>query len=165
MTKRSRQRHQYFKDETKHYNPDGIMIPDNAQVLKNNCKEGKWQLGESSYGDRLKFVVLKFSRYLHKGNDVLAPATPIGQVWFVPIKGGEGTDDNGDKTQLAHNLVYYTILKNSKSGKSGSLLNFGQKAAQVQALGYDYREILWKPKFVTKSGTVINAAGIPETAS
>ncbi len=57
------------------------------------------------------------------------------------------------------------MLKNSKSGKSGSLLNFGQKAAQLQALGFDFREVVWQPKFVKKSGTVTNDLGIQEAAS
>ena len=162
---KTRRRHEFFKEQKKAYNPDAIMIPDNALALRNNCKEGRWMLGDTSYGDRLKLVAVKFSKYLHKGNEILAPGTPIGQLWFCPIDGGEGTDEQGEKTQLALNLVYYTILKNSKSGKSGSLLNFGQKAAQLEAQGYDYREIVWKPKFVSKSGTVINAAGQPEAAS
>ncbi len=163
MAKRTR--HKFFKEQTVAFNPDAILIPDNAQVLRNNCKEGRWMLGETNYGDRLKLVALKFSKFLHKGNDVLAPGTPIGQLWFVPLSGGVGTDENGNETQLAHNLVYYTNLKNSKSGKSGSLLNFGQKAAQLQALGFDFREVAWQPKFVKKSGTVINDMGIPEAAS
>ncbi len=165
MATKTRRRHEFFKEQKKGYNPDAIMIPDNALALRNNCKEGRWMLGETNYGDRLKLVAVKFSKYLHKGNEILAPGTPIGQLWFCPIDGGEGTDEQGEKTQLALNLVYYTILKNSKSGKSGSLLNFGQKAAQLEAQGYDYREIVWKPKFVSKSGTVINAAGQPEAAS
>ena len=165
MTTSTRSRHKFFKQETSAFNPDGIIIPENALALRNNCKEGRWMLGDTSYGDRLKIVALKFSRYLHKGNDVLPPGTPVGQLWFCPIEGGEGTDENGNKTELALNLVYYTLLKNSKSGKSGSLLNFGQKAAQLQARGYDYREVLWQPKYVKKSGTVINEAGNPEAAS
>lgn len=158
-------RHQFFKDETKAFNPDGIIIPDNALALRNNCKEGRWMLGDTNYGDRLKLVAVKFSRYLHKGNDVISPGSPIGQLWFCPIDGGTGTDDFGNETRLAHNLVYYTLLKNSKSGKSGSLLNFGQKAAQLEASGYDFREVVWTPRFVPKSGTVKNEAGVLEPAS
>lgn len=160
-----RSRHQFFQEQTVAFNADAILIPDNALALRNNCKEGRWMLGDTNYGDRLKLVALKFSRYLHKGNDVLPPGTPIGQLWFCPLSGGEGTDEQGNKTQLAHNLVYYTLLKNSKSGKSGSLLNFGQKAAQLQAQGYDFREVAWQPKFIKKSGTVINDLGMPEAAS
>ena len=158
-------RHQFFKEETKGFNPDAILIPDNALALRNNCKEGRWMLGDTNYGDRLKLVAVKFSRYLHKGNDVISPGTPIGQLWFCPMEGGIGTDEQGNETKLAHNLVYYTLLKNSKSGKSGSLLNFGQKAAQLEASGYDFREVVWSPRFVKKSGTIINDAGQPEAAS
>jgi len=165
MANSKRKRHSFFSDRAAGFDPKAILIPDNALALRNNCKEGRWVLGDTNYGDRLKLVALKFSRYLHKGNDVLAPGTPIGQLWFCPIEGGIGTDENGNETRLALNLVYYTLLKNSKSGKSGSLLNFGQKAAQLQAFGYDFREVVWTPRFVKKSGTVINDAGQPEAAS
>jgi len=165
MAKTKRERHSYFREQTAGFDNNAILIPDNALVLRNNCKEGRWVLGETNYGDRLQLVILKLSKYLHKGNDSIAPGTPIGQIWFVPIAGGVGTDENGDETKLALNLVYYTTLKNSKSGKTGSLQNFGNKAAQLRAQGYDHREILWKPKFVSKSKPVTKASGETEMAS
>ncbi|MDJ0718553.1 MAG: hypothetical protein QNJ54_30735 [Prochloraceae cyanobacterium] len=163
MTKRAR--HQFFTEQNTGFTTDSIYIPDSPLLLKNNCKEGCWQLGDTNYGSRLKLVALKFSRYLHMGNDAIAAGAPIGQLWFCPIDGGVGSDEQGNEIQLALNLVYYTLLKNSKSGKSGSLLNFGQKAALLQGQGIDYREVVWIPKFIKKSGTVTNDIGQAESAS
>ncbi len=50
--------------------------------------------------------------------------------------------------------AYYTLLKNSSSGKSGSLINFGQKAVLAQSQGYDYREVVWTATFKKKSATI-----------
>ncbi len=144
-----------------------LVLTDNLSIkdflIKN--KFFAWQLGDTNYGSRLKLVALKFSRYLHMGNDAIAAGAPIGQLWFCPIDGGIRSDEQGNEIQLALNLVYYTLLKNSKSGKSGSLLNFGQKAALLQGQGIDYREVVWIPKFIKKSGTVTNDIGQAESAS
>ncbi len=156
LEKTHRSRHQFFASQTEGFTSDAIYIPDSPLFLKNNCKEGAWQLGDTNYGNRLKLAALKFSRYLHIGNDTLDPGTPIGQLWFCPLDGGVGSDEQGNEIRLALNLVYYTLLKNSKSGKSGSLINFGQKAALLQAEGIDYREVVWIPRFVKKSGTLID---------
>ncbi len=51
-------------------------------------------------------------------------------------------------------MVYYTLVKNSSSGKSGSLINFGQKAVLAQSQGYDYREVVWTASFKKKSATI-----------
>ncbi len=163
QTKRAR--HKFFAEQNTGYTTDSIYIPDSPLFLKNNCKEGSWQLGDTNYGNRLKLAALKFSRYLHMGNEALAPGTPLAQLWFVPLEGGIGADELGNEIQLALNLVYYTLLKNSKSGKSGSLVNFGQKAALLQGQGIDYREVVWIPKFIKKSGTVTNDIGQAESAS
>ncbi len=203
LTMAKRTRHQFFTEQNTGFTTDSIYIPDSPLLLKNNCKEGNWQLGDTNYGSRLKLVALKFSRYLHMGNDAIAAGAPIGQLWFCPIDGGIGSDEQGNEIQLALNLVYYTLLKNSKSGKShndsifieepfradnlfakrqhlkqkgflnknkehlssGSLLNFGQKAALLQGQGIDYREVVWIPKFIKKSGTVTNDIGQAESAS
>lgn len=111
-------------------------------------------MGETSYGSRLQFVCVKFSRRLHRGDDILDPGTPMGQIWFVPVAGGVGANDKGEEMQLPFNLVYWTLIKNSKSGKSGSLINFGQKATLVQSQGYDFREVVWIPIFKKKSASI-----------
>ena len=165
LEKSTQRRHKFFTSQNQGFTTDAIYIPDSPLFLKNNCKEGTWQLGDTNYGNRLKLAALKFSRYLHMGNDTLDPGTPMGQLWFCPLDGGVGSDDQGNEIRLALNLVYYTLLKNSKSGKSGSLINFGQKAALLQAEGIDFREVVWIPRFVKKSGTVTNDSGQPESAS
>lgn len=159
------QRHQYFQKQTEGFSREAILIPDMPMRLDNNCKEGAWQLGSSTFGQRLQLLAVKFSHRIHFGNEYIAPGTPIGQLWFVPVAGGVGTDEQGKETQLPLNICYYCLLKNSRSGKSGSLINFGQKATLVQAQGLDYREVVWCPRFVKKSGTIINDAGQPENAS
>ncbi len=46
---KTRRRHEFFKEQKKGYNPDAIMIPDNALALRNNCKEGRWMQDDSTY--------------------------------------------------------------------------------------------------------------------
>lgn len=159
------QRHSYFQQLTKSFSPDAIYIPDMAMRLDANCKEGAWFLGSSNYSSRLQLLAIKFSRRLHFGNQYISPGTPLGQLWFVPVAGGIGCDEQGNEIQLPLNICYYCIIRNSRSGKSGSLINFGQKATLVQASGYDYREVIWCPRFVKKSGTITNDSGQPENAS
>ncbi len=48
MATKTRRRHEFFKEQKKGYNPDAIMIPDNALALRNNCKEGRWVEGLDS---------------------------------------------------------------------------------------------------------------------
>ena len=148
-------RHQFFIEQTKHFTADALCVPDMALALRNDCKEGAWYLGETSYGSRLQFIAVKFSRRLAGHNfGSVAAGTPLGQLWFVPIAGGIGSDEHGNEIRLPLNLVYYTVLKNSSSNKSGSLINFGQKATLVQSQGYDYREVIWTPVFRKKSATI-----------
>ncbi|NJL65447.1 MAG: hypothetical protein HC903_31305 [Methylacidiphilales bacterium] len=40
------------------------------------------------------------------------------------------------------------LIKNSKSGRSGSLKNLGCQVAIAQSQGYDPRELVWCPKFI-----------------
>lgn len=145
-------RHKYFTQETEGvFSTDALIVPDTAMNLRNDCKEGKWFLGETEYGSKLKFIALKFSRRIATEEyGVIAPGTPLGQVWFCPVAAGE--TPNGQP--LPTNVVYYTLLKNSSSGKSGSLINFGQKAVLAQSQGYDYREVIWSATFKKKSATI-----------
>lgn len=147
-------RHKFFAEQTSAFTPDAICVPETAINLRNDCKTGNWCLGETDYGSRLQFVCLKFSRRLHRGDDILAPGTPMGQIWFVPVAGGVGVNEKGEEVQLPFNLVYHTLIKNSSSGKSGSLINFGQKATLVQSQGYDFREVVWVPIFKKKSAAI-----------
>lgn len=145
-------RHKYFAEKTKEsFLVDGLIVPETAMNLRNDCKEAQWYLGETPYGNRLKFICLKFSRRIATDEyGAIAPGTPLGQLWFVPVQTGESP--NGQP--LPTNVVYYTLLKNSSSGKSGSLINFGQKAVLAQSQGYDYREVVWTATFKKKSATI-----------
>lgn len=155
MQTQQRKRHQYFADQTKDFSPNAILIPDNAIKLHNNCKEGNWSIGDTNYGNRLQFVALKYSRYLSAGDEYTSAGKPHGVIWFVPISGGVGTSETGEEIQLALNLAYYTIIKNSSSEKSGSLINWGVKASMVAAQGYrPIGEILWTPIFRKKSAVI-----------
>lgn len=145
-------RHKYFAAKTKDvFSVDGLIVPETAMCLRNDCKESQWYLGETPYGNRLKFICLKFSsRIAVEEYGAIQPGTPLGQLWFVPIQAGESP--NGQP--LPTNVVYYTLIKNSSSGKSGSLINFGQKAVLAQSQGYDYREVVWTATFKKKSATI-----------
>lgn len=149
-------RHKYFQTKASAtFTTDTLIVPETAMNLRNDCKEGKWFLGETEYGSKLKFIALKFSRRIAIDEyGALAPGTPLGQLWFVPIAAGESP--NGQP--LPTNVVYYTLIKNSNSGKSGSLINFGQKAVLAQSQGYDYREVVWTASFKKKSATIDNEA-------
>ncbi len=83
----TQQRHKYFQKQTEGFSPEAILIPDMPMRLDNNCKEGAWQLGSSTFGQRLQLLAVKFSRRIHFGNDYITPGTPIGQLWFVPVAG------------------------------------------------------------------------------
>lgn len=145
-------RHKYFTSKNKGvFSTDALIVPETAMNLRNDCKEASWYLGETSYGNRLKFICLKFSRRIATADyGAIQPGTPLGQMWFVPVAAGESP--NGQP--LPTNVVYYTLLKNSSSGKSGSLINFGQKAVLAQSQGYDYREVVWTATFKKKSATI-----------
>jgi hypothetical protein len=155
MTANTIKRHEFFAQSTATFTPDALCVPSMALNLRNDCKLGAWVLGEVSYGSRLQIVPLLFRRRLAGENfGVIAPGTPLGELWFSVVAGGVGADENGREVKLPTNLVYYTILKNSSSGKSGSLINFGQKAVLCQASGFDYRECIWTPLFRKKSATI-----------
>ena len=144
-------RHKYFAEKTSVFSTDALIVPETAMCLKNDCKEGKWFLGETEYGSKLKFICLKFSRRIATTEyGAIAPGTPLGQLWFCPVAAGESP--NGQP--LPTNVVYYTLVKNSSSGKSGSLINFGQKAVLAQSQVYDYREVVWSAAFKKKSATI-----------
>lgn len=159
------QRHDFFKEIHQDFDSTSVYIPDMAMRLDNNCKEGAWFLGDTSYGNVLHMLMIKFSKRMHKGNDYYDLGMPFGELWFVPINGGKGGNEKGKETQLPLNCVYYTVLKNSRSQRSGSLINFGQKAVMCMSQGFDYREVVWVPRFLKKSGLVTNSLGQQENAS
>jgi hypothetical protein len=84
-------RHKYFTEKTKGvFSTDALIVPETAMNLRNDCKEGKWFLGETEYGSKLKFICLKFSRRIAITEyGAIAPGTPLGQVWFCPVAAGE----------------------------------------------------------------------------
>ena len=138
-------RNKFFSSTPKN---TGLVIPDMAVFLKNDCKEGKFMIGESDYGSKLEFLVVHFSRRVAEYMD---GRIAQGQVWLTPISG-----------EVPKGIVYYTLIKNSKSGRSGSLKNFGCQVAIAQSQGYDPRELVWIPKFVKKSGAIADENGVTD---
>ena len=143
-------RHKFFGTKAPQ-KPAGLIIPETAVFLKNDCKEGKWMLGETGYGDEMECFIIKLSRRIAEYQDSrIAQA----QLWLTPFSG-----------KMPAGIVYYTLIKNSKSGRSGSLKNFGQQVAIAQSQGYDPRELVWMPKFVKRSGVISDENGMPQSAS
>ncbi len=141
-------RNKFFESTPKN---KGLIIPEMAVFLKNDCKEGKWMVGETDYGSRLEFLVVHFSRRV---SEYMGGRIAQGQVWLTPVAG-----------EVPMGIVYYTLIKNSRSGRSGSLKNFGCQVAIAQSQGYDPRELVWCPKFIKKSAAITNEDGNTESAS
>jgi hypothetical protein len=141
-------RHEFFESTPRN---TGLIIPEMAVFCRNDCKEGKWMIGESDYGSRLEFLVVHFNRRV---SEYMDGRIAQGQIWFTPLTG-----------DIPKGIVYYTLIKNSSSGRSGSLKNFGCQVAIAQSQGYDPRELVWIPKFIKKSAAITNDAGITESAS
>jgi len=141
-------RNKFFESTPKN---KGLIIPEMAVFLKNDCKEGKWMVGETDYGSRLEFLVVHFSRRV---SEYMGGRIAQGQVWLTPVTG-----------EVPMGIVYYTLIKNSRSGRSGSLKNFGCQVAIAQSQGYDPRELVWCPKFIKKSAAITNEDGNTESAS
>jgi hypothetical protein len=141
-------RHKFFQSAPKN---TGLIIPEMAVFLKNDCKEGKWMVGESDYGSKLEFLVVHFSRRV---SEYIGGRIAQGQLWLTPVAG-----------DVPKGIVYYTLIKNSRSGRSGSLKNFGCQVAIAQSQGYDPRELVWMPKFIKKSAAITNEDGKSENAS
>ena len=141
-------RHKFFESTPKN---TGLIIPEMAVFCRNDCKEGKWMIGESDYGSKLEFLIVHFNRRV---SEYMDGRIAQGQIWFTPLTG-----------DIPKGIVYYTLIKNSSSGRSGSLKNFGCQVAIAQSQGYDPRELVWSPKFIKKSAAITNDAGITESAS
>jgi hypothetical protein len=141
-------RHKFFESTPK---STGLIIPEMAVFCRNDCKEGKWMIGESDYGSKLEFLIVHFNRRV---SEYMDGRIAQGQIWFTPLTG-----------DIPKGIVYYTLIKNSSSGRSGSLKNFGCQVAIAQSQGYDPRELVWSPKFIKKSAAITNEAGITESAS
>ncbi|NMG11498.1 hypothetical protein [Brasilonema sp. UFV-L1] len=141
-------RHKFFESTPKN---TGLVIPEMAVFCRNDCKEGKWMIGETDYGSRLEFLIVHFSRRV---SEYMDGRIAQGQIWFTPIAG-----------EVPMGIVYYTLIKNSRSGRSGSLKNFGCQVAIAQSQGYDPRELVWMPKFIKKSGAIEDENGVMQNAS
>jgi len=141
-------RNKFFESTPKN---TGLVIPEMAVFYRNDCKEGKWMIGESDYRSKLEFFVIHFSRRV---SEYMDGRIAQGQIWFTPVAG-----------DVPKGIVYYTLIKNSSSGRSGSLKNFGYQVAIAQSQGFDPRELVWIPKFIKKSAAITNEAGITESAS
>ena len=141
-------RHKFFESTPKN---EGLIIPEMAVFLKNDCKSGCWAVGETEYGSRLEFLVVSFNRRV---SEYMGGRIPQGQIWLTPVTG-----------DVPKGIVYYTLIKNSKSGRSGSLKNLGCQMAIAQSQGYDPRELVWAAKFVKKSAAIADENGVIQNAS
>ena len=141
-------RNKFFESTPKN---EGLIIPEMAVFLKNDCKSGCWTVGETEYGSKLEFLIINFSRRV---SEYMGGRIAQGQVWLTPITG-----------DVPQGIVYYTLIKNSKSGRSGSLKNLGCQVAIAQSQGYDPRELVWCPKFVKKSAAIADENGVVQNAS
>ena len=141
-------RNKFFESTPKN---TGLVIPEMAVFLKNDCKSGCWTIGETEYGSKLEFLIIHFSRRV---SEYMDGRIAQGQIWLTPIAG-----------EIPDGIVYYTLIKNSRSGRSGSLKNFGCQVAIAQSQGYDPRELVWIPKFVKKSGAIEDENGVMQNAS
>ncbi|MEM1392733.1 MAG: hypothetical protein AAGG00_05465 [Cyanobacteria bacterium P01_H01_bin.150] len=141
-------RNKYFENTPKN---EGLVIPEMAVFLKNDCKGGNWTVGETEYDSKLEFLIIKFSRRV---SEYMDGRIAQGQIWLTPITG-----------DVPKGIVYYTLIKNSKSGRSGSLKNLGCQLAIAQSQGYDPRELVWIPKFVKKAAAIKDENGVVQNAS
>jgi hypothetical protein len=145
---------EFFKFNTPNQN-QGLVVPEIPVFCKNDCKEGRWMIGESEYGNKMEMLILNFSKRIQDRNMFSDKRIAQGQVWFTPISG-----------DVPGKIVYYTLIKNSKSGKSGSLKNFAQQLAIAQSLGYtDPRQLVWIPRFVKRSGAIPDENGVLQSAA
>ena len=135
-------RHEYFINRSRQA-PAPLIVPDTPLYLANNCDEGKYYLGDVDCGDDLQLVALLLSKRISTNDYAFAKAGALlGQLWFTPVSGSD---------LLPGNLVYHTILTSSMMGSKGSLANFVQQIAVAMSRGYDYREVIWSPRFARKS--------------
>lgn len=141
-------RNKFFESTPKN---EGLIVPDMAVFCRNDCKEGKWMVGETDYGSKLEFLVVHFSRRV---SEYMGGRIAQGQIWFTPVAG-----------EVPMGIVYYTMVKNSKSGRSGSLKNFSCQIAIAQSQGYDPRELVWIPQFIKKTGAIEDENGVTQSAS
>jgi hypothetical protein len=141
-------RNKFFASTPKN---EGLVIPEMAVFLKNDCKGGCWTVGETEYGGKLEFLMVNFSRRV---SEYMGGRIAQGQVWLTPVSG-----------DVPKGIVYYTLIKNSKSGRSGSLKNLGCQVAIAQSQGYDPRELVWIPKFIKKSAAIADESGTIQNAS
>lgn len=141
-------RNKFFESTPKN---EGLIIPEMAVFLKNDCKSGCWTVGETEYGSKLEFLIVNFSRRV---SEYMGGRIAQGQIWLTPVTG-----------EVPKGIVYYTLIKNSKSGRSGSLKNLGCQLAIAQSQGYDPRELVWISKFVKKSAAIADESGVVQTAS
>lgn len=136
-------RHEYFINRTRQTYTPGLIVPDTPLYLANDCDEGKYYFGDVDCGDELQLFVLLLSRRISTNSYGFARAGGLlGQLWFTPVSGS---------AHLPENLVYYTLLSSTMMGSQGSLANFVQQSTIATSRGYDYRELVWSPRFAKKS--------------
>ena len=137
-------RHEYFLKQSNQICKPGLIVPEMPLHIVADLEQGRYYLGDTECGSELELFALKFSHRISTSDYGFASAGALmGQLWFAPISGSR---------HLPENLVYHMLLANSKSGKRGGLMNFQQQATIAMSRGYDFREVVWMPRFVRRSG-------------
>ena len=124
--------------------PGVLIVPEMPLHITADLEQGRYYLGDTECGSELELFALRFSHHLSTSDYGFASAGALmGQLWFTPVSGSR---------HLPTALIYYMLLANSKSGKRGGLMNFQQQATIAMSHGYDYRELVWSPRFVRRAG-------------
>ena len=118
-----------------------IVVPELPLAVRNNCKSGKWTIGDKEYGSRLSMTILKFSKFF--GSLGQTQNTLWGQIWFVAESG-----------ELPKEVVMVTYIKGR------SLSDFNRLVASVQARGIEPAEGIFVPEFLKHSGQKPDEAGV-----
>ena len=138
-------RHKYFLDRSSQlYKPEALIVPEMPLQITADLEQGRYYLGDMEAGSELELFALRFSHRLSTSDCGFASAGALmGELWFSLLSGSR---------HLPTNLTYYMLLANSKSGKRGGLMNFQQQATIAMSRGYDFREVVWMPRFVKRAG-------------
>lgn len=143
-------RHEYFLNRSRQIcKPGALIVPEMPLHIIADLEQGRYYLGDTDCGSELELFALKFSHRVSTNNYGFASVGAlIGQLWFAPVS---------DSRYLPKNLIYYMLLTDNRSGKRGSLMNFQQQATIAMGRGFDFRSVVWMPRFVKKAGFIMYA--------
>lgn len=132
----------FFKKSTEAMQNQGVIISETPFEVLCDLSAGKFKDASSnSLGEEMSMFVLKFGRTWgippwNKDED--AKPEFFGELWFNAVDGKLGKE--------AGRLVC-KMLKPLRQ-----LRFFEQQATKLMGGGYDYREVVWVPKFEEKGG-------------